>query len=197
MQLKAKVGGSLELAPAGTHKARCIRVVDLGSHKSEKFNNLQHKIMFLFELPETEMSDGKCFSIAAFYNLSFHEKSKLRPFIESWRSKAFTDNEAEEFNILKLLDVPAFINVIHNDGLANISSIMPLKNSDCPERMNDLLAFSLSDFDENAFGKLSERLQDRIKESREYKDMINSEPADESQNEPDIDNEEDDEDLPF
>ncbi len=177
MPLKGKVGGDFEIAPAGVHKARCYRVIDLGSKQQPSFEDKEiltwvHKIMILFELPETEMKkDGDAFSIGAFYTLSMHKKSSLRPFLESWRGKNFTNEEAEEFDIAKLVNATATIQVIHDDEYANIKTIMPLASKDCPDAVNEQYSLCLNrdDFDQETFDKLSDKLKERIKMSPEYR----------------------------
>ena len=178
MPLHGKVDSSSELIPPGVHKARCISVVDLGTHKIKKYGIWIHKMMLGLEMPEVKKSDGECFITWIPLILSMHPKYGLRLFIEYWRSKVFTDQEAEEFDIFELLGVTAIINVINNNGYAEISSLMLLKSSECPERINDLIAFSLpglnefNEFDEKVFESLPKSLQNKIKESREYKNMI-------------------------
>ena len=172
MPLYGKVDDSPKLMLPGEHKARCISVVDLGTHKMKKYGIWLHKMMLELEMPEVKKPDGECFTVEIVCTLSMHPKSRLRRHIELWRSKVFTDQEAEEYDIFNLLDVPAIINVTINNGKMFARNIMPLKKSECPERINDLSAFSLSAFDQKVFESLSKRLQSRIKESREYNDMI-------------------------
>ena len=190
MPLHGKVDSSSELIPPGVHKARCISVVDLGTHKNKKYGIWLHKIMLESEMPEAKKPDGTCITTGKICTLSMHHQSRLRRHIESWRSKVFTDQEAEEFDIFELLGVTAIINVIINNGYTKISSLILLKSSECPERINDLIGFSLSEFDEKVFESLPKILQNKIKESIEYQCMV-SEAADESVSDPDIGIEED------
>ncbi len=179
MALHGEVGGSFETVEAGLHIARCIRIIDKGTHWNEKFGNSIHELTVMFELPETRMQEGKNkdkpFAISLGFggvvNLSMSAKSNLRKNIESWKGKKFTDTEAEKFDILGLVGTTAYINIIHSEKddnvYANISSIIPFKG-ECPPAINELLAFSLSDFDQAVFDKLTEKQQERIKESREW-----------------------------
>lgn len=197
MPLHGKVGGSQILTLPGVHKVRCVRVVDIGTHKNKKDGSWLHKIRLALEMPEVKKPNGECFIMWMPFTLSMQPRSGLRLLIESLHSKVFSDYEAGEFDIFKLLGVPAFINIIHNKSYADkssaiIDSFMPLKDSECPERINDLIAFSLSGFDGKVFGSLPKRIQSRIKESIEYKEIIAMEAADESVSDPDIGIEEDD-----
>ena len=181
MPLTAKAGKDFEIVEAGVHKGRCIKIIDLGTHETIWQDVVQnkHKIMIMFELPETVMlkgdNKGKPFAVSLFVTLSLHKKSTLRPLLVGWRGKDFTEKEAENFDILKLLDIPALINVIHNESdgtiYANIASIMPLKKSECPVRINPLLTFSLEEFNQTIFESLSENLQKKISASEEYQQL--------------------------
>ncbi|KKL84771.1 hypothetical protein LCGC14_1961370 [marine sediment metagenome] len=178
MPLTAKAGQDFETVEAGVYKGRCIKIIDLGTHDVtwQEETQSKHKVIIMFELPETcmkkEPNRGKPFAVSLFISLSLHKKSNLRPLLVGWRGKDFTEEEAKNFDILKLLDVPALINVIHNerDGnvYANIANIMPLKKKECPIRINPLLSFSLESFDQKIFESLSENLQKKITSSEEY-----------------------------
>lgn len=185
MALIAKAGKSFEIVEAGMHKARCIKIIDFGTHDYEwqGVSVQKHKIMIMFELPDTVMQEGenagKPFAIALFPTLSLHKKSQLRPLLVSWRGRDFTEEEAGNFDMFKLLDVPALLNIIHNkqgdNVYANIAAIMPLKKSECPERFNPLVSFSLSDYNEAVFRSLSEKMQEKIKDSIEWKALSKKE----------------------
>ena len=172
-----------EMVEPGMHKARCIKVVDMGTQETEfkGATQLKHKIMIMFELPQTEMQEGenagKPFAIALFVTLSLDKKSNLRPLLVSWRGKDFTEDEAANFDMLNLLNATALVNVIHNkkddNTYANIAAIMPLKQNECPARINPLVAFSLNDFDQEVFDSFSDKMQAKIMASPEYKEIMN------------------------
>ncbi len=171
MGLSGSVGGDFELAPAGVHKARCCKVLDLGSKLNEQFGKMIHKIMISFELAGSLMENGDPFVVSGFFTLTMHEKGNLRPFIESWRGKNFTDEEAEEFDILDVLGIPATVQIIHNEGYANIKTIMPLEEKDCLPAVKEPLSLVLSkeEFSQEVFESLSENLQEKLKATPEYK----------------------------
>lgn len=176
-----------ELAPAGVHKARCVRVIDLGSHFNTKWNKIQRKVLFQFELAETKMENGTPFAVIRKYTLSMTGgvwKTDLRKALESWRGKPFNDNEAKDFDILSILGVPATLNIIHNqdDGktYANFNEPIPLSQKDCPERINELIGFSLDDYNQETFDKIPEYFQEIIKDSQEYKVLMDNSGNDDS-----------------
>jgi hypothetical protein len=67
------------------------------------------------------------------FTLSMHEKATLRKFLESWRGKAYTNDEADQgIDVELMIGVNAVIQIAHNvrDGStwADIQSIMkPMK----------------------------------------------------------------------
>jgi len=188
--------------------ARCIRVIDQGTTYNERWDKLQRKVMVTFELPNAIIEDegelkGQPHAISNFYTFSMNEKANMRTDLESWRGRKFTDSEAEKFDILNLLDVPAYVNVIHNDKdgktYANIASIMPLPDGiECPAAINEVYSFSLEreDYTPEALNKLSEKMQDRIKQSREWQ-ALNAGVADEPQGQPQDDGFDPNSEIPF
>lgn len=142
MGIVAKSGAAYPLAPAGTHAAVCVDVIDLGILKvafggKEK---QQHKIAIVWQIDEVR-DDGKPHTIRKRYTLSLHQKASLRKDLESWRGKAFTEVELQGFDLECLLSVSCLLSVIHasSDGstFANIASIMKLPKAMEPVKVRD------------------------------------------------------------
>ena len=170
-------GGDFENPPPGVHVARCIRYVDLGTHMNPRYGTLQHVVRLIFELPNELMKEGdyagKPFLVSKQYTLSHNEKSNLRQDIESWYGKKFDTDELDKaggFDLDKLLDRTCQVNLLEEKGYTNIKAIMPITNgTQVPDRINDKYRFVISEWNEEIFGKLSEKTQHKIKESKEYK----------------------------
>src|SRR5258708_18184466 len=96
--------------PAGSYTAVCYRVIDLGTQFSEFYKKASHKIMISWELDE-KMADGKPYSIHKRYTLSSGKNAALRKDLESWRGKAFTNEEFGTFDIGVLIGVGCMIGV--------------------------------------------------------------------------------------
>ena len=175
-------GGDFEKAPEGMHVGRCYRVIDCGTHLNPVFGKEQRLAWIYFELPTTLMTkgeaQGKPFIIGKRYGLSHNEKANLRLDLESWYGKQFDTaalDKAGGFDLEKLVGRPALLNVIHSeDGkYANIKSINPLvAGMECPPAINKTFVFSLAEFSDDKFSKLSEKMQDFIAQSKEYKKMM-------------------------
>lgn len=133
-------GRDFEPIPAGGAAAVCDMMVDLGMQDGGTYGP-KHKVYIRFQVPEHRIQfekDGQQFDLPAVvgvtFTLSLSEKSNLRPFLESWRGKKFTAEEVRGFDITKVAGAPAYLNIVHEDGIgknagktfANIASIMPL-----------------------------------------------------------------------
>lgn len=160
-----------ELAPEGNHIAVCYLVCDLGVHESAFQGKItaKRKVRISFEIPGETMEDGRPFSVSKNYTLSLNEKANLRKDLQSWRGRAFTEQELDGFDIFNVLGHACMVNVIHttsdNNGntYANIASIAALpKGIPAPKAKNELIAFSLDDYSDKIFNKLPEWLQKKI-----------------------------------
>lgn len=180
-------GGDFEKAPEGMHVARCYKIVDCGTHMNPTFGKKQRLAWVYWELPRTLMKEGdnagKPFIIGKRYGLSHNEKSMLRSDLESWYGKKFDTkalDNAGGFDLEKVVGRPAMLNVIHSeDGkYANVKSVNPMPDGmDCPEPINSPFVFSLADFDQAKFDKLSDKMKDFIRESDEFRNAGKPEPS--------------------
>jgi len=110
------------------------------------------------------------------YTVSLSEKSKLRPILESWRGRGFTNQELIAFDIFTVLGANCMLNVIHKpkkDGgpKAVISSVTPLpKGIQKLEPENEIIYFSFEDG-----GEIPEAtpkwIKDSIMQSREMNEQ--------------------------
>lgn len=174
-------GGDFEIAPEGVFLARCYKMVDVGTQTSTgAYGTKEARTVYLYwELLETAdgepvtMENGtQPFSIFNSYTLSMHPKANLRKHLDSWRGKKFTDEEAAEFDITKLLDKFCLIQVAHSkskDGqktYANIDAIMTTKKT--AKGVNEIVSFSIENPDTEVFNDLPEWLQRKIEEAPEW-----------------------------
>lgn len=170
-----------------TYPARCIKVIDLWTVEFEYMweKKTKREIMVTFEFPtETKVFEEEKweqpFTLSAYFTLSLSEKSKLRKFLETWRWKSFTKEELDGFDVAKLVWVPALVSIVEvtnkqwNKRNVIWSATTLPKGMEVPEQINESLIFSLApdDFDSEIFDKLSEKMQEKIKETREYKALF-------------------------
>ncbi len=176
-------GGTMTVAPAGNHKARCVRVIDLGTQQKnfQGEAKLERTILVGWELPEEKhtFADEKGpepFMVQRRYKLSLHEKANLAKHLESWRGKTFTQEERDTgFDLKKILGQTCLLNLVHAESngntYANISSVTQIpKGTPVPNAVNPLVYFSLDkeEFSREVFDGLSDKLKDTIKKSPEW-----------------------------
>lgn len=168
-------GGNFIPAPAGLHHSVCVDAVDLGM--VDGTFGRKHMVKLVWQTKDA-MQDGKPFLVQNRYTASLHEKSNLRKHLESWRGKKFTDDEAVEFDLEKLIGANCQLMVAHaeKDGnvYANVLSIVPAPS---------------------ALGKLQPRDYQRVKDRPGYvAPEVDEEPAPEPGT---LDGPAPDDDIPF
>jgi len=174
-----------ELIPAGNYVARCFQMIEIGTLKQEYMGEvkLQYKVRLGWELPTElrvvkEERGEEPMVISRTYTLSLHEKANLRKDLESWRGKAFTEDEAKNFDITKLLGVPCMLSILHKpskDGTKvyeRISSVSPLmKGYEAPKAINSIIKLEFDNWNQDVFEKLPDFIQNDIKSTPEYQKM--------------------------
>lgn len=148
-----------------------------------KTTKLLNRIRIEWELPNethvfNEEKGEQPFVVAKDFTLSLHEKSSLRPFLNSWRGKTLTDEECNAFDVAVLLGKPCMLNVIHKESKngktsAQVASIAALpKGIACPPAINEPFEFGYDPFDQVKFDSMPDWLKDKIKTSNEYKALF-------------------------
>lgn len=171
-----KGGGNFKPVPAGTHRAVCTLIADMGVQPSARFKP-SRKVYIRWELPDESIEwvdrDGGKHTgpmvIGKQYTLSLSEKANLRADLESWRGKMFTAAELKGFDLENILGKPCMIGVKHDakgDKIyANIAAVMGLsKGTAAPKPSGELLCYSIEEHDEEVFQKLPKWLQEAIGE---------------------------------
>ena len=167
-------GGGYAQVPSGVHKARCVKIIDLGTQRQEFSGEVSWKrqVMLIWEIPGQDNMNGEPMTISKFYTLSLHEKSNLGADLTSWRGRAFTETEKQCFDISNLAVVPCMLNVVEgNNGKARISTIMPLaKGDEMAGQYNETVIFSLNEYQEGnieSFNKLSDGIRRMVLRCKE------------------------------
>ena len=92
-------GGTFTPVPPGMYLARCYRIVDLGTQKSEYLGQIKNlpKVMLQFEVHGEDdagkplvTAKGEPMSISKNFTLSLAEKATLRKDLQTWRGREFT-----------------------------------------------------------------------------------------------------------
>jgi hypothetical protein len=184
MPLHAPKGEDFQKATPGTHMSICYQIIDLGTQKTTFQGEVkqQRKIMLGFELQDEFMDDGRPLMVSSRYTLSGFKNAMLRKHLESWRAKAYTDDEFAAFDISKLLGVPAMLTLTQSDDekYVNITSIsLPPKGTKMKPLVNEkrLLILDNEQFSREVFDSLHEKLQATIASSPEYQAINSGKPV--------------------
>lgn len=209
-------GGERILAPAGTHLARCYKMIHLGTIE-DSYNGESrwvNKVLIEWELPnEKRVFDPakgeQPISISKEFALSMHPKSTLRAFLTSWRGKGFTEEEAIAFDVTKLVGAACQLSIIHEprqkypgEFYAKISSVSSLmKGVKAPDQINPSFIFELDPFEVTVFNQLPDYFKSKVMGSKEYQALMNPEVAHREQLAAKVeswkDDGDDNDDLPF
>lgn len=117
--------GNFKLPSEDLHRAVCDMVVDLGIQPGGIYNGQQqpdrHKVYIRWALPDERIEyvkDGVELEgpmvIGKFYTVSLSEMSNLRPDLENWRGRRFTEEELDGFDISSVLGKSCMVQVQHD-----------------------------------------------------------------------------------
>ena len=183
-------GGSFERCPPGMHLARCYRIIDLGTQRTEYMGQTKylHKIMIGWEIhgmkddgTPLRMNDGRPFAIFKNYTLSWSEKANLRLDLQSWRGRPFTREEMRRFDLTNVLGAWCMLNVIErpakagNKVYSNVDGVTPvpamIKQNGLPTAVNKNEMFHLDEPDMALFETFSDNLKTKIQSSPEWQKL--------------------------
>lgn len=179
-------GGSFKPVPAGMHLARCYRIVDLGSQKSEwqGKTKIQPKVMLQWEVHSEDdqgkpliTDKGEPMTISKNYTVSLGENARLRIDLKSWRGRDFTPEEFAGFHLRNVLGAWCMLTITRtagNDGkeYSNITAVSPvpanIRRLGLPKGHNEPSFFDLDNPDWALFETFGDRLQAKIKAAPEF-----------------------------
>lgn len=180
-------GGSFTPVAPGMHLARCYRIVDMGTQKTEFQGQTKHlqKVMLQFEVHGEDdngkplvTAKGEPMSISKNFTLSLAEKATMRKDLQAWRGREFTPEELRGFELKNVLGAWAMITAskaVGNNGkeYTNIVSINPvpvaIKKAGMPEGFNKLAMFVISNPDMELFETFGNGLKEKITSSPEWR----------------------------
>ncbi len=155
-------------APAGTHAARCTKVIDIGTQDTPFGKKGQ--FFFEWELAAT-MDDGRPFTVGKFYSASLHPKATLRELVEALIGPLGKSDFP--FDITRLAGGPCLLSIKHaetDSGVrARVASVAALPSEMSPPTAhNEVVVFSMDTPDESVLGKLPDWLVGKIKSAPEW-----------------------------
>lgn len=188
--MKIPESQQFENPPVGSHIARCIGLIDLGTQQHKGFQGqpdwASRDVRISFELPNTKMTGcynperkGVPFGVSLTVKQSLHPSAKLRKLLKGWRGREFTKEEIAAFDLKTILGKPCMVSLVENGDYVNIDSIAAIPSgTKLPKQINPTTYFSLDpeEFDAKAFSQLSEKTQAKVKSSPEYQALFQEQP---------------------
>jgi hypothetical protein len=175
----------VENPPVGSHLARCIGLIDVGTQHHQGFQGgapwNSRDVQIVFELCGVPMAGlyrpelkGKMFRVQATVKQSLHPSAKLRRWLVSWRGKDFTKEELEAFDPRKIVGRGCRLTLVERNDYVNIDGIAPCEPEKPPKPTYPLIVFSLEpdEFDQKIYAQLPPRLREKIAQSPEFKALV-------------------------
>lgn len=175
MKIKDRAKPKVPPVEPGVYIGICVGVIDLGEQYSETFKKFSNDVMIVWELAgETVEVDGeqKPRQLSRTFSVATSKKSKLRAFLSSWNGKQYGDDEFGELDLFDQIGRVCQLNVVLNDTgeYANIDNLMPLpKGMPAPTTDTSAIRWDMDAWDDEVFKTLPEWVQEKIKQSTQYK----------------------------
>ncbi len=142
MSLIASENSKRQLPPEGSHVARCVRVIDLGTQRTDYGDSVEmkHKCQIAWELPEKkavfkEDRGEEPFLASREYNVSMYDGANLRHDIESWLGRQLSKQERKSFNVCDMLGRACLVTIIPA-GLQKVTAQVQMSRS-APQTVAD------------------------------------------------------------
>lgn len=168
MSFIAADSGNFSILEPSVYPARCVSVIYLGIQKND-FDESQKpkpRLAFEFEIIGKSRDDGMPLLMYKEFSMSLHMNSSLRPFLEKWRGRPFTEAELQGFDVSKTLGAPCQLitgtKVSAKGERATIDGILATKQADVPAARSMLLKFDADAPDSSTLQKLPEFVQAKI-----------------------------------
>jgi len=171
-------GSDRELPEDGTYPFVCVQIVDLGTQKSDQYEDTR-KASFGFQLVDEETSDGKAVMVYRKFPLKVGPKSHLGQALKSWLG--ITVGKGEEFDFDECLGKPGMLTIQQtepdNNGkiYANITALVkPPKGTKVTKATEPQFSLWLDpeEFDQDTFDGLPDFVKEQIEKSDEYQDCV-------------------------
>ncbi len=169
---QSNTGGDFAKHPAGWALGVCTRIIDTGTHWNDQKQKDQRKIMIVFEseklMPDGDFK-GQPFLLFVNFNYSMYQNSMLCQFIEDWRGQRFeAQDQADNFDLSKLLNQQAFMNIVYNDKYVNVQTIGPVPDGmNPPKSVGEIILIDQDDLNPLMVEKLTDKMKERVLGAKE------------------------------
>lgn len=175
MKIKDRAKPKLPPVDPGVYIGICVGVIDLGEQYSERFKKYSNDVQIVWELVgETVEVDGeqKPRQLSRTFSVATSKKANLRAVLESWNGKKYSDEEFGDVDLFDQLGKACQLNVVLNDTgeYANVDSVIPLpKGMLAPTTETEYIKWDMDEWSDDGFKNLPEWVQEKVKQSTQYK----------------------------
>ena len=185
LNFPVKGGGDFKGLPSGSYIALCDMVVFLGLQPgSGLYPDPKYQVYIRFQVPAERVQfekDGKKQEgpavIGQAFTASMHKKARVRAILESWRGKAFTDEEAAVFDVSGVLGKPCMLGVVEKESggkiYSNISSVGPIpRGVPAPQAEGNLLYYAPGE--EGMYEHLPKWIKEKLEQQIKLTEKVHS-----------------------
>lgn len=172
----------------GTHIARCVQMIDLGTYEDTRWDDSYPKreILLGFEFPAMDQGEHGPVMLWKRFTFSLNEKAALRKELKKWRGRDYTAEElAAGVDVSSVVGQPCQVSVEEwsnsqtgKSGVSISGLAKPMEGLDCPPQINKSIIWLIEDWDQETFDTFATHMQERILASDEAKARTASDPSD-------------------
>ena len=175
--LVAKDSGGIRIPPLedGVYQAVCSDLVDIGTHRNEMYGQERRQVVVMWSVVgENVEINGQMEPrvLSKKYTLSLAEKSNLKKDLNAWRTRAFTEEELQGFDLRKIVGTGCQLSVktVERNGkrYPKIDGVMGLPRGVKLALDVNPIVFDLDEPDVNVFEKLPAWIKKEITGSSTY-----------------------------
>lgn len=195
-----KGGSNIEPIESGTHIARCIQMIHIGTLTEEIQGKevTRNLVRITWEFPtitqvfdESKGEEPRILSKE--FTLSMNSKSGLRKFLDTWRGVPFTDEESKKFDVAKLIGVPCMLSVGQkkSQSSGNVyntidSAVAIPKGMNAPDQILESLEINYENLSEH-WESVPQYVREKMIETPEYQNCGFEFPENDESDEPNND----------
>lgn len=176
MKFGARVAPSIPPMTPGTKMGICVGVVDIGKQPVTFGGKTSYKdqLLIVIEFPSEKIEiDGevKPRQLSRVMTRTMGDRGTFRQMVSAWLAKNFSDDDLREFDTDELLLRPCMVTVklSENGQYANIDNIVQYPDGlPVPTTSTVPYTFDMDNWSDEAFAKLPEWVQNKIKKSTQF-----------------------------
>ena len=176
--MHVKAPEKIPMLEPGIYHGVCCWLIYLGKQFSLIEQDYKDRILIFWQLPGERIVVGdqeRPRRVFREFTVSMNTKSNLRKMLEAWRGRPYTDDEAQDVDLSRLLGAGAQVQIMHKpkqngDLKVVVENILPLPRGDQLPPVETLI-FDLDDpATYQAFNNLPEWVQKRVSQAQGFAD---------------------------